>query len=125
MPQYMVLEGQNAWWIDPNQFTFVAGPGSASKELSNAFARFRAICFPHRATSRQESAGNSSIPTRRITVMVHSPLEQVLALGTDESYNLTLTTDVDGSIAAATVFGAYHALESFAQLLQFDFDAKV
>ena len=117
--------GKAALTVDAAQFTFVAGPGSGSAPLSAAFGRYRAICFPHAGSSTDGSTGGGAV-LRSMTVRVASPAA-ALAFGADESYNLTLPGGASGgggTIEAATIFGAYHALETFAQLLRFDFDAR-
>ena len=78
---------------------------------------------PLQSTSSGGDA-QATVLLKRVTVTVENSAEP-LALGVDESYTLSIPGpdgDGNGYIKAATLFGAYHALESFAQLLQFNFD---
>jgi len=57
-------------------------------------------------------------------VLVHiSDPAVLLQLGIDESYKLVIRGgNKPVQIAAKTIFGAYHAFETLAQLIEFDFD---
>ena len=126
-PRRFARRGTQSMWVDAASFKFVlAGGAAGSAGLHNAVVRHRALCFPHVAPEppprRAAGLGAEVEPLRVITVHVAQP-DARLAYGVDESYNLTLSPGMPGTITAATVFGAYHALESFTQLLQFDFDA--
>lgn len=109
-----------------SQLTFTAT--NPSPDLDAAFARFTALFFPHgQYPTTQESAAaarfsRSVMSALTVTVTNTSvPLQ----LGVDESYTLTLQADgTAGTLTAATVYGAYHGLQTLSQLLSFDFDAK-
>lgn len=82
--------------------------------LSAAFERYSKLVFPH----------ISSAPgvLNEVDVVVSSADESYPQLETDESY--TLDIPVSGgkaTITAATAYGALHGLETFSQLVQFNF----
>jgi hexosaminidase len=121
-------------WPAPKSITYPPTPGAQplrvsgaltftattpSADLDAAFARALARTFP-RGTSKY--AAGATLTSVTVTVAnVSVPLQ----LGVDESYTLTLPADGSpGTIVSATVFGAYHALETLSQLVTFDFDAK-
>ena len=95
-------------------FTFVAA--TASADLTAAFARVRPLIFGHASTAP------GALTQLIVTVAnVNVPLQ----LGVNESY--TLTIPADGSAAtltAPTVYGAYHGLQTFSQLVQWSFDSQ-
>ena len=59
-----------------------------------------------------------------IIVKVEDASEEAPQLGTDESYSLTIDTQHgnNGFITAPTIYGALRGLETFSQLVYFDFD---
>lgn len=106
--------------------SFVATTPSA--DLSAAFTRTLALIFsngPGGANATRFSAAQSKaypvLDTVTVTVAdVNAPLQ----LGVNETYTLTLpAAGGSGLITAATVFGAYAALQTLSQLVAFDFDA--
>ncbi len=84
--------------------------------LASAFARYRPIAFPHEARAAPAEG------IARLEVSVKDADESHPQLGDDESYRLELTPS-GGSLSAATVWGALRGLESFSQLVVFDFEA--
>ena len=108
-------------------FEFLAADGSGSAALAAAFRRFMPLCFPHRAGMSGRGGGRGSW-LRKLTVKIadQSAPTGTPVMGVDESYNLTLPppgeADSGGVLEAVTVFGAYHGLQSFSQLVTFDFD---
>jgi len=118
-------------WPSPKQYTAGTGvtlihPGlhyqlesslhntSSEHDLRLGFKRFKTHAFPHRAVR----AGGVTA----VSVDISDPAAQ-LQLGIDESYKL----DIRGGnksvqIAAKTIFGVYHAFETLAQLIEFDFN---
>ena len=95
-------------------YTFVAT--TASPDLDAAFARIRPAIFEHGATA----AGS----LKQLTVTVAN-VNVPLQLGVDESYVLSIPADGSpATLTAPTVYGAYHGLQTFSQLVQWSFDAK-
>ena len=119
MPQTF-SRGAQPRWVDAARFQIDAAPGSSSAVLQEAFVRFRAVFFSHH--TGPIPAGTSA-PLSQLTVKVQQPSVSQPSLEVDESYNLTVSSGGAATIDAVTVFGAMHGLESFSQLLQFDFDA--
>eukprot|EP00960_Hanusia_phi_P076902 768627-Hanusia_phi.AAC.4 len=97
---------------------------SSSKDLQSAVDRYDKICFPRRARwlpSKEER----KLSLSRMQIVVTSP-NQILGPHTDESYTLVVPSGEEGGNAAMlearTQFGAMRGLETFSQLLHFDFD---
>jgi len=100
-----------------------------SADLRAAVARYIPLTFPVAGSTLVESgfrllsdsaAANS---LAMLNISVHD-VSASLSLGVDESY--TLTVPADGSpatLSAGTFFGALRGLESFSQLVQFDYDS--
>ncbi|XP_065845351.1 uncharacterized protein [Oscarella lobularis] len=83
--------------------------------LQQAFDRYQLLIFSHSYTSK------SSSPLDTVYVVVHSPGED-LQLETDESYELNITASPPNStLKAATIFGAMRGLETFSQLVTYNF----
>ena len=126
-----VTSGLGTAWIDAHSFTLLqhGTAAAASPALAAAFARYRPLLFPHRTpASGATSASGSTLAA--LTVRVHSATETTPRMGVDESYKLTVARtphDSEGwaaTIEAPTLFGAYHGLGSFSQLVTFDFDEQ-
>ena len=110
--------------------------------LQDAFARYTDLTFPHPASDAGEDhEGNSAAEAasrRRLgqahnigggtlsgmVIKVEDASEEAPQLNTDESYSLTIDTQHgnNGFITAPTIYGALRGLETFSQLVQFDFD---
>lgn len=97
----------------------ITATGFTDDILTAAFARARGSAFSFGAGSP------SSLPAQVSSISVNVLTDDdTLRLGVDESYTLSIT--VDGAsppfaeITAPTVFGALHALESFAQLVVYN-----
>lgn len=86
---------------------------AASDFLAAAVRRYEAIMFAHDAAP---AAGELSVLTIKVTSLDDSHPQ----LETDEAYSLTVATS-GASIEAATVYGALRGLETFSQLVRFDF----
>jgi hexosaminidase len=94
--------------------------GSDIKTLSEAFLRYEKLIFSHAAVS----TNNDKYPTiSTIIVNVDSISEDYPQMDTDESYSLDIPSENDQPIKihAKTVYGALRALESFSQLVIFDY----
>eukprot|EP01050_Picozoa_sp_SAG11_P001604 SAG11_NODE_71_length_18338_cov_14.752974_8_plen_487_part_00 len=148
MPQHFST-GSTTLRLDPERFKFTAAPGSSSAPLTAAFQRYRATCFAH-GTAASSSASDGGVGggdavnlLQTLTVHVRNSTQVLPSMGTNESYKLSLWTlasssssssfdngsgasssrPAGGMIEAETLFGAFHALETFSQLLTFDSDA--
>lgn len=109
--------------------------------LQDAFARYTDLTFPHPASNAGEDHADYSAAaesSRRLgqpqigggtlsgmIVKVEDASEEAPQLGTDESYSLTIDTQHgnNGFITAPTIYGALRGLETFSQLVYFDFDS--
>ena len=106
-----------------------AGAGAAVPTLTAACARFRAMIFrgvpPPTAPTAQLATGDELLG---LSITVANASEAPPQLGVDESYELTLPSGNSSSssnyatLRAATVYGALHGLQTFAQLVGFDFE---
>ena len=56
-------------------------------------------------------------------VTVESAAEDFPQLETDETYSLSVTASGTATLKAKTVFGALRGIETFSQLVVFDFDS--
>ena len=118
--------------------------------LSDALDRYKRLTFPHPWVEHQSSPDNESekIEIRRVgrrlvgrgisrnetskdlaltgmVISVRDQSEEILQLDTDESYSLLIyESGGHGQILAETVYGALRALETFSQLVSFDFDSS-
>lgn len=100
---------------------FFSGPAS-SKLLAAAFERYARLTFPHKVPATDDASASS---LSGLTVTVDSTAEDFPQIETDESYELTVP-DAGGkaSLHAKTVFGALRGLETFSQIVVFDFDLE-
>lgn len=110
--------GDQTAFVDKNSFKFTTS--SKSADLKAAMDRYMEQIFVHRS-SKQSTFNSNDALVNVIDITVKN--ENVpLQYGIDESYNLFLFSNgTTSQIKAETVYGAYHALESFAQLLQYDY----
>jgi hexosaminidase len=100
-----------------DQFFKASGQKEQGPLLTEAFSRYTQYTFPHKA-----KAGERSLLTT-LTVSVDSPDESHPQLDTDESYTLEVSAD-SATLHAKTVYGALRGLETFSQLVRFDFDSE-
>ena len=106
-----------------DSFFTLAGPGpsKASPLLTAAFDRYMPLTFPHTADAAKT---NMAPALTSLTIAVDDLSEDHPGLATDESYTLTVSTDdLTATAHAKTVYGALRALETFSQMVTFDFDA--
>ena len=107
-------------------FAFTASSSTpVSPALAAAFQRFRTICFGAHTVSGVQAAGTAAAAAAQsllsgIEVTVNS-VAPLIIFGMNESYTLNITTAGRAQLVAETLAGAYHGLESFSQLLAFDF----
>jgi hexosaminidase len=103
---------------------FSLASGQPVATLVAAFYRYSQLTFPHHVNPAAVASGSFSGPTLHgLSVTVDDPSETVLQLGTDESYSLDVRGDgTNATLHAATVYGAVRGLETFSQLVLFDFE---
>ena len=118
LPQHEA-RGLDVVQLDAQRFELRAAPGSSTPALDAAFDRYQSIFFPHPTAA--DGATRTGL-LASLTVHISRP-STPLSLGVDESYNLTIDRTAGAAIHAITLFGAYHGLESIAQLIEFDFDS--
>ena len=109
-----VAWGAGAAAVSP-ALTFTLSP-PANADLAAYAARIAGDMFAHAASTPAPAT-----QTREVSITV-ADAGAALSIASDESY--TLRIPADGSpiaITAATNYGAYHALETLAQAVQFDF----
>jgi len=102
--------------IDRSSFKIRAAAGSPTNNvLSDALRRFATEAFAgaERRADRAASMASGACTSLEITLTNSS---DVLELGVDESYNLTIQAGVS-ELRAATVWGAMYGLETFSQTL--------
>ena len=97
--------------------TFFALTKGSSPLLAAAFERYTAFTFPHTADTKALSA---SITSLQLTV--DDLAEDHPTLATDESYTIDVSAE-RATAHAKTVYGALRVLETFSQMVAFDFDA--
>jgi len=87
--------------------------------VSNGIKRYLPLIFPHEAFGPRPAWSMSIVVTDEQTVTKPYP-----EFGMDESYELTVPSDGDSAatITAKTQWGVLRGLETFSQLVTFDFD---
>ena len=133
-PQHLILptpkslsNGSSTTFLQ-TPFTFNAT--SPNADLAAAFARYKALIFDHgEAPSASALLGgraavlSSATPLLSVLQVTVSNASVPLQLGADESYELDIPADGSpATLAAATLFGAYRGLETFSQLVVWDYD---
>jgi hexosaminidase len=98
-----------------SQLKFTSTKTSAT--LTSAFERYQSMIFAH-ASDTSDSAMVG------IDVDVTAVDESHPQIDTDESYTLTIGADgSNAKLSAKTIYGAMHGLETFSQLVYFDFES--
>lgn len=102
-----------------SQQTTGAGSQAPPGTMTQAFARYAELTRPHHCAPDGMVAAGDLLTELRVSVVDTSeaPPQQ----GTAEDYNLTIPTTGAATLRASTIFGAIHGLESFSQLVQFNF----
>lgn len=106
--------------LDPSSFSFAVS-GATNDVLVAALARAPASIFMYPNASKP-TKGKSVLSV--LDVRVASP-DTTLSLNTDESYSINVSSSGEAVITASTVFGALHGLETFSQLVAFNFSSNV
>ena len=99
--------------------TFFALDDAHSPLLNAAFERYMLLTFPHEVGSADGGTGGLS----GLSVAVRDLDESHPTLEIDESYELSVTAAA-ATLKAKTVFGALRGLETFSQLVEFDFTSE-
>lgn len=115
LPQQYSMGSAN---ISVNSLGFYFLPNVTSTDLNNAIPRFTKTMFPHLS----RSVGPASIDGVHINIANTSVPLQLYA---DESYTLSIPANAGYIVInAGSVYGAYHALETLSQLIQFSYDSE-
>lgn len=113
-PRY-ALNGTATVFLTPSKDFFTA-KGAAGALLQAAFARYAALTFPHQVTTEGLLTA--------LHINVEDTDESHPQLQTDESYTLNVSTRSAATLHAKTVYGALRGLETFSQLVVFDFETE-
>lgn len=97
--------------------TFFSGKDLPQIVLA-AIERYGRLCFSHHVSSEPATATGLS----GLAISVDSADESFPQLGDDESYQLNVPEGGVATLHAKTVYGVLHGLETFSQMLVFDFD---
>eukprot|EP01046_Picozoa_sp_COSAG06_P000132 COSAG06_NODE_4_length_41837_cov_204.557597_27_plen_307_part_00 len=130
-PQLPVWPQPSSWTsgsavqeLDAKQFAFSGGAalgGSTPNTLVQAFDRYSALIAPHRPSPTATGAAGA---LRSLVVSVTDPIEDPPQQGTNESYTLLVPGGGGAAtLQAATVYGALRGLETFSQLVLFNFSS--
>lgn len=104
--------------VVPMRGFFSCKPDSAF--LAQAFERYTTLTFPHGIPS---SSGTQGAAITGLIFDVEDLAEDHPTIATDESYSLAVPEAGGAAIAKCrTVYGALRALETFSQLVAYDFD---
>ena len=130
-PQLPVWPQPSSWTsgsavqeLDAKQFAFSGGAalsGGTPKTLTQAFDRYSALIAPHRPSPAAAGAAGA---LRSLVVSVTDPTEGPPQQGTNESYTLVVPGGgAAATLEAATVYGALRGLETFSQLVLFNYSS--
>jgi hexosaminidase len=119
-----LINGSTMLLLDPSSFTFTAS--NPSQDLTDAFTRYQFLIFNHQLPSEQFKRVIFNKDQASVTQLVVNVTNTTvpLQLNVDESYTLHINLDGSALLSAATVYGAYRGLETFSQLIRFDFDLQ-
>jgi hypothetical protein len=130
-PQLPVWPQPSSWTsgsavqeLDAKQFAFSGGAalgGGTPNTLVQAFDRYSALIAPHRPSPTAAGAAGA---LRSLVVSVADPTEDPPQQGTNESYTLLVPGGgAAATLQAATVYGALRGLETFSQLVLFNYSS--
>ena len=131
MPSSLVENGANLTVGASTTFfvekAAVAGSSSSSSSalLTEAFTRYTSLTFPHGITfdDTDQVKVKDSKELTSLVVSVEELDESHPQLSTDETYTLSISSS-GAKLTAPTVYGALKGLETFSQLVLFDFDTR-
>ncbi|KAL3691583.1 hypothetical protein R1sor_005234 [Riccia sorocarpa] len=120
-------KGESTIILDPKLELVVQGGLSESDVLEEAFERYLGHIFVHQSAEGKKLRRKSSSPTLLRLVINLLSDNQVLQLGTDESYTLAVPATNESSdvyLEASNIYGALRGLETFSQLCGFNFETR-
>jgi hexosaminidase len=113
--------GNNSIYISSKfQFQLLQTEKNEVKTLSNAFLRYSQLMFQEISENVLPASSISFLT--QLSVKVENLSEDYPQLETDESYQISINENGEGEITAKTIYGALHALETFSQLVIFNYD---
>ena len=104
------------------EFSLSSSSGKPCGTLQRAFSRYQGLTFPHRGVDASAAAVIVGLD-----ISVGDQDESHPQLSTDESYKLNVPDGkgaLRASLSAANIYGVLRGLETFSQLVTFDFDLK-
>ncbi|KAJ3445196.1 beta-hexosaminidase [Anaeramoeba flamelloides] len=118
-----VFSGDEQIVIDPSNFEILAeGAGAVSQILQDRINEYKKLMFPFPTESMKKQDQDS---INQLKIIVQSDNEQ-LVLGVDESYTLSITFSplAVGEIDSQTIWGAIRGLETFTQLIAYNYSTE-
>ena len=114
------VRGSEIQELDSKQFAFsYTTSGATPNTLVQAFHRYSALISPHRPSPTAAGAAGA---LRSLVVSVADPSEDPPQQSTNESYVLEVAGGgADATLTAATLYGALRGLETFSQLVLYNF----
>jgi hypothetical protein len=100
------------------QFKFASSKTPAT--LLDVFSRYESLTRPHRSAKTASNTGNLHQLVVSITDTNEAPPQQ----GTNESYTLNIDASGNASLNAVTVYGAMRGMETFSQLVRYQFSTS-
>eukprot|EP01051_Picozoa_sp_SAG22_P025952 SAG22_NODE_7943_length_696_cov_0.825796_1_plen_181_part_00 len=110
----------NAFLAPDFAFGCAAAAGGCGTVLPAAFARYTGLIYAEQDTA----AATGPAVLGGLTVIVDSPDDtaKTLQFGMDEGYTLSVPANGKATLRAPTVWGALRGLETFSQLVEYDWD---
>jgi hexosaminidase len=109
--------GSTKLTVAPSSDFFIA-KGQVPPLVESAFARYSDLCFAHHVAPADGTVLSG------IEVSVESQDESHMQIDSDESYTLSIPEDGGkATLSAKTVWGVLRGLETFSQMLVFDFES--
>jgi hexosaminidase len=100
--------------------------GGEIETLTQAYARYTSIIFPHLTDKINISTVKNVEFVTEVNVEVQDRSEAYPDIDTDESYELTIPDDSKSIvISSQTIYGALLALETLSQLIIFNFEEEM
>lgn len=102
--------------------TFFKGVSHMPRVVWSAIARYQSLCFPHGFLGgNQQNFMNPSKALTQLSISMDSFDDSAPQIDTDESYELNVGYD-SATLHAKTPYGVLRGLETFSQLVSFDYD---